>query len=139
MSFMHWLSNRLGRSSRPASRRSLPRRTVRPTLEAMEQRCTPADFSFTAALGGGHAAVTLQIAIEYPPQPFAPEIVTVSRLLPNGVILAYPPSPLTPPQSFDSGAPIRDLVPPNPCRGWLEAAQISSSMLLQPSDGGGVT
>jgi hypothetical protein len=139
MSLTHWLSERLGLSARPASRRKIraSRQTVRPMLEALEHRRTPSTLSFTAALGGGHAAVTLQIAIAIPSDPTAPEIVTVSRLLPNGAILAFPPSPVAPPQAF--GEPIHDFVSPGPLRGWLEAAQISSSMFIPPSDGGGVT
>jgi hypothetical protein len=64
----------------------------RPTLEALEDRCTPSTVSFTVAQGGGHSAVSLLVNVQHPPNRIAPEIVTVSRLLPNGVIQAHPPS-----------------------------------------------
>jgi hypothetical protein len=124
---------------RSPKQRACPRRrpAFRPTLEALEGRWTPSTLSFSAALGGGHSAVTLQISVEYPPGPVAPEIVTVSRVLPNGVIQAFPPNPVAPPQVF--GEPIHAFYPPGPIRGWLQAAQIDSSMFITSSDGGGVT
>ena len=114
-------------------------RTFRPTLEALEDRCTPSTLSFTAALGGGHSAVVLQIDVQYPPDPIAPEILTVSRLLPNGVIQEFPPTPIYPPSPFFPPAPVHDLYPPGPTRGWLQSADVSSSVFIPPSDGGGVT
>ena len=47
MSFTHWLSNRLGLSPRPTSRRKSPppRLGFRPTLEAMEDRLTPSTLT----------------------------------------------------------------------------------------------
>jgi hypothetical protein len=112
-------------------------RNFRPNLEALEDRCTPSVFSFSAALGGGNSAVSLLIDIQYPPQPIAPEIVTVSRLLPNGVIQQVPPNPCTPPNPGDPPLPIHDLFPPGSYRGWLQAAEVSSSVFIVPISAGG--
>ena len=69
-------------------------RKFRPTLDNLEDRCNPAGFFFTAALGGGNSAVMLLVDVQYPPQPIAPEIVAVSRLLPHGDIRQFPPQPI---------------------------------------------
>ena len=47
MSFTNWLSDSLGLSSRPASRRETPaaRRTFRPRLEALEDRWVPSTLT----------------------------------------------------------------------------------------------
>jgi len=114
----------------------MPARKFRPTLEVLEDRCTPSTFSFTAALGRGHSAVTLLVDVQTPPTPIAPEMVTIIRQLPNGVLQEHPPSPITPPQ------PIHDLFPPGPYRGWLQAAVVSSSVFIVPittGGGGGAT
>jgi hypothetical protein len=119
-------------------------RKYRPTLEALEDRCTPSGFSFTAALGHGHSAVSLFIDVQHPPSPIAPETVTISRLLPNGVIQEFPATPIAPPNPCDSAScsallPIYDLFPPGPYRGWLQAADISSDVFIVPTttgDGG---
>jgi hypothetical protein len=111
-------------------------RKFRPSLENLGDRCTPATFSFTAALGGGHSAVSLLIDVQIPPTPIAPEIVEVSRLLPNGVLQEAPPNPCTPPSSGTPSA-IHDLFPPGPYRGWLQAAGISSSVFIVPIPSGG--
>jgi hypothetical protein len=130
-----WFPSWMRSPKRPASPRKRP--GFRPTLESLEGRWTPSTLSFSASLGGGHSAVTLQISVEYPPNPVAPEIVTLSRVLPNGRIQAYPPDPVAPPQVF--GESIHEFYPPGPIRGWLQAAQIDSAMFIPQSDGGGVT
>jgi hypothetical protein len=119
-------------------------RKFRPTLEALEDRCTPATLSFTAALGGGHSAVSLLIEVQHPPQPFAPETVTILRLLPSGVLQEFPPEPvhpsepilpsepITPPEPTIPSVPAHDLFPPTPVRGWLQAADVNSSVFLVP-------
>ena len=107
-------------------------RTFRPSLEALEDRCTPSTVSFTVALGGGHSAVSLLVNVQVPPQPIASEIVTVSRLLPNGVIQAHVPQPIAPPNPAHPPNPIHDLFPPGPYRGWLQAADVSSSVFIVP-------
>ena len=112
-------------------------RNFRPNLEALEDRCTPSVFSFSAALGGGNSAVSLLIDIQYPPQPIAPEIVTVSRLLPNGVVQEYPPTPVVLPNPGFPPTPVHDLLPPGPYRGWLQAAEVSSSVFIVPISAGG--
>jgi hypothetical protein len=86
------------------------------------------------APGGGHSAVTLLIDV-------APEIVTISRLLPSGDIRDTPPSPLAPPNPIAPPSPIHDLVPPSAYRGCLQAADVSSDMFSAPittGDRGGV-
>jgi hypothetical protein len=107
-------------------------RTFRPTLEVLEDRCTPSTVSFTVALGGSHSAVSLLVNVQAPPQPLAPEIVTVNRLLPNGVIQAHSPNPITPPNPNVPPQPLHDLIPPGPYRGWLQAADVSSSVFIVP-------
>ena len=97
-------------------------RKFRPILEVLEDRPTPAAFSFTAALGGGHSAVSLLIEVQTPPQPIAPETVTIIRELPNVIIQEAPPNPCAPPNPGDPPPPIHDLFPPGPYRGWLEEA-----------------
>jgi hypothetical protein len=89
-------------------------RTFRPTLE---DRCTPSTLSLTAALGGGHSAVTLLVAVQAPPSPIAPGVVTIGRLLPNGVIQAHPPGPIIPPTPMAPPNPVHDLFSPGPYRG----------------------
>ena len=111
-------------------------RKFRPTLEALEDRCTPSAFSFTAALGGDHSAVTLLIEVQVPPNPIAPEMVTIIRELPNGIIQEAPPNPCTPPNPGDPPPPIHDLFPPGAYRGWLQAADVSSSVLIVPTTTG---
>jgi hypothetical protein len=112
-------------------------RKFRPTLEALEDRRTPATISFTAALGGGHSAVTLLIEVQVPPQPIAPEMVTIIRELPNGIIEEAPPNPCHPPNPGDPPLAIHDLFPPGPYRGWLQAADVNSSMFIVPITTGG--
>jgi hypothetical protein len=114
-------------------------RTFRPILEILEDRCTPSAFSFTAGLGHGHSAVTLLIEVQAPPNSIAPEIVAVSRVLPNGVIPETPPQPIVPPNPNLPPNPIHDLFPPGPYRGWLQAADISSSVFIVPITTGGST
>jgi hypothetical protein len=114
----------------------------RPTLEALEDRCTPATFSFLAALGGGHSAISLLIDVQVPPTPIAPETVTISRLLPNEVIREFAPIRITPPNSFAPPPPIHDLFPPGAYRGWLRAAGVSGGEFIVPTtsgDGGGTS
>jgi hypothetical protein len=112
-------------------------RTFRPTLETLEVRCTPASFSFTAALGGGHSAVSLLIEVQIPLTPIAPEMVTVIRELPNGVFQEHVPSPIAPPNPAHPPSPIHDLFPPGAYRGWLQAAGVSSSAFIVPITIGG--
>ena len=113
-------------------------RTFRLSLEPLEDRRTPSGFSFTAALGGGHSAVSLLVEL-HPPNPITPETVTIIRLLPNGVIQEAPPNPCTPPNPGDPPPPIHDLFPPGAYRGWLQAADVSSSMFIVPSTNGSGT
>jgi hypothetical protein len=112
-------------------------RKFRPTLETLEDRCTPATISFTAALGGGHSAVTLLIEVQTPPNPIAPEMVTIIRELPNGKIQEAPPNPCAPPNPIAPPTPIHDLFPPGAYRGWLQATDVSSSMFIVPITTGG--
>ena len=114
-------------------------RKFRPTLEALEDRCTPSTFSFTAALGGGHSAVTLLIDVQASPSPISPETVTILRELPNGIIQEAPPNPCHPPNPGDPPPPIHELFPPGPYRGWLQAADVSSSAFIVPITPGGNT
>jgi hypothetical protein len=117
-------------------------RTFRPTLEALEDRCTPSTVSFTVALGGGHSAVSLLVNVQVSSNSIAPEIVTVSRLLPNGVIQAHSPNPIAPPNPAVPPQPLRDLFPPGPDRGLLQAVDVSSSVFIVPitdGTGGGLT
>jgi hypothetical protein len=114
-------------------------RKFRPAMEALEDRCTPSTFSFTAALGGGHSAVTLLVEVQHPPNPIAPEMVTIVRELPNGVVQEAPPNPCTPPNPGDPPPQIRDLFPPGPYRGWLQAADVSSSAFIVTITPGGNT
>jgi hypothetical protein len=112
--------------------------TFRPTVETLEDRRTPTNFFLTAALGGGHSAVALLIDI-HPPQPIAPETVTIIRELPNGIILEAPPNPCHPPNPGHPPPPIHELFPPGPYRGWLEAAGVSSDAFIVPVTVGGGT
>jgi len=116
-------------------------RKFRPTLEALEDRCTPTIFSFMAALGGGHSAVTLLVEVEHPSSPIAPEMVTVIRELPNGKFQEVVPQPIAPPNPAHPPNPIHDLFPPGAYRGWLQAADVSSSAFIVPimTGGGGNT
>jgi hypothetical protein len=116
-------------------------RTSRPSLEALEDRCTPSTVSFTVALGGGHSAVSLLVNVQTPPNPIAPGVVTIRRVLPNGVVQARPPTPIAPPNRLIPPTPIHDLIPPTPIRGLLQAADVSSSVFIVPitTGAGGVT
>ncbi len=64
MSFSHWLSNRLGLSPRPASRRKTPatRRTFRPTLEALEARWVPSTLTVSSIADTGAGSLRADIA-----------------------------------------------------------------------------
>ena len=64
MSFTHWLSNRLGLSPRPASRRKAPaaRRTVRPCLERLEDRWVPSTLTVLNNLDSGAGSLRADIA-----------------------------------------------------------------------------
>jgi predicted outer membrane repeat protein len=64
MSLTRWLSNRLGLSSRPVSRRkpSARRRTVRPTLEALEDRWVPSTLTVRNNLDSGAGSLRAEIA-----------------------------------------------------------------------------
>jgi hypothetical protein len=114
-------------------------RTFRPTLETLEDRCTPSTSSFIAALGGGHSPVTLLVEVQVPPQPLAPEMVTIIRELPNGVFQEHSPNPIAPANLLHTPTPIHDLFPPGPYRGWLQAAGISSDVFIVPISTGGST
>jgi hypothetical protein len=113
-------------------------RKFRPTLETLEDRCTPASFSITAALGGGHSAVTLLVEVQAPPTPIAPEMVTIIRELPNGKIQEAPPNPCVPPNPGDPPPRLHDLFPPGAYRGWLQAADVGSDAFIVPVTGGGI-
>jgi hypothetical protein len=114
-------------------------RKFRPILEALEDRCTPSTFSFTAALGDGHSAVTLLVEVQTPTSPIAPEMVTIIRELPNGVLQEHSPNPIVPPNPVIPPTPIRALFPPGAYRGWLEAAGVSSDAFIVPITPGGNT
>jgi hypothetical protein len=107
-------------------------RTFRPTLEALEDRRTPATLTGFPAQLGGNSAVTLLTDVRHPPNPIAPEVVTIYRLLPNGVIQAIPPQPIVPPNPIAPSQPIHDLFPPGPDRGLLQAADVSSDAFIAP-------
>jgi hypothetical protein len=64
MSFTHWLSNHLGLSPRPASRRNTPavRPTLRPTLEALEDRWVPSTLTVLNNLDSGAFSLRAEIA-----------------------------------------------------------------------------
>ena len=55
MALTRWLSNRLGRSPRPASRPKTPnaRRVFRPTLERLDDRCLPSAGALDPNFGNG--------------------------------------------------------------------------------------
>jgi hypothetical protein len=111
-------------------------RKFRPTLEALEDRCTPATLTgFPAQLGD--SAVTLLINVQIPPQPIAPETVTIIRALPNGVLQEFPPVSIFPPNPGAPPDPIHDLFPPGAYRGWLQAADVSTDVFLVPITTGG--
>jgi predicted outer membrane repeat protein len=59
-----WLSNRLGLSSRPASRRKAPAATYtfRPTLEALEDRWLPSTLTVSNNLDSGTGSLRAEIA-----------------------------------------------------------------------------
>jgi len=63
--------------------------TFRPQLEALEERCTPTcigdSCSLEAPLGGHSPVITAVTA------------TTMTLTTPNGHLVAYPPSPITPP------------------------------------------
>src|SRR5262249_15496042 len=64
MSFTHWLSNHLGLSPRPASRRNTlaVRPTLRPTLEALEDRWMPSTLTVLNNLDSGSGSLRAEIA-----------------------------------------------------------------------------
>src|SRR4051794_36064950 len=64
MSFTHWLSNHLGLSPRPASRRKTPaaRPIFRPTLEALEDRWLPSTLTVLNNLDSGPGSLRADIA-----------------------------------------------------------------------------
>jgi hypothetical protein len=64
MSFTTWLSDRLGLSPRPVSRRKTPaaRPAFRPTLEALEQRWVPSTLTVTSAANSGTGSLRTEIA-----------------------------------------------------------------------------
>src|SRR5438309_10233255 len=66
MSFTHWLSKRLG-LPRPASRRRAPaaRRTFRPRLECLEERCVPSVLPVTSTLDDVSRRGTLRYAVAH--------------------------------------------------------------------------
>jgi hypothetical protein len=113
-------------------------RTFHPALEPLEDRRTPSTVSsnivigdsFPVPLGGGHSAVTLLVNVQIPPASIAPETVTLSRLLPNGIIREVPPQPITPPNPNSPPSPVHELFAPGPLRGWLQAAGLDSSAFI---------
>src|SRR5262245_36020781 len=110
--------------------------TSRLRIERLEDRATPSASSFSAALGGGPSAVLLDVTVTAPTGDF-PEIVAVSRMLPNGRVVEAPRQPIAPPNPIAPPVPIRELLPPGPLRGWFQAADISSNELI--IRGGGST
>jgi hypothetical protein len=64
MSFTHWLSNHLGLSPRPASRRKTraARPTFRPTLQALEGRWLPSTLTVLNNLDSGAGSLRAEIA-----------------------------------------------------------------------------
>ena len=64
MSLTRWLSNHLGLSLRPASRRKTraARPTVRPALQALEDRWVPSTLTVTSAADSGPVSLRAEIA-----------------------------------------------------------------------------
>src|SRR5437870_13147148 len=98
-------------------------------LEVMELegRCTPT--SFTAVLGGDHAAVSLAISIISPKPYTSQEIVTVSMSLPHGKLVAFPPAQITPPSSGSPPQAIHELLSSGALRGRQQSAHFDGSFV----------
>jgi hypothetical protein len=88
MSFTRWLSNHLGLSPRPVSRRETPatRPTFRPTLEAMEDRCVLSTLTVTTNLDSGAGSLRADIAAAHPGDTidFAPSLNGQTIMLTSG-------------------------------------------------------
>ena len=91
MSFTRWLSNHLGLSPRPASRRKThaARRTVRPTLEALEDRWMPSTLTVLNNLDSGAGSLRTEIAVAHNGDTivFAPSLVGQTITLTSGQLL----------------------------------------------------
>jgi predicted outer membrane repeat protein len=87
MSITHWLSNHLGRSRRPASRRNTP--TLRPTLEALEDRWLPSTLTVLNNLdsGAGSLRAGIAAALNGDTIVFAPSLVGQTITLTSGELL----------------------------------------------------
>jgi hypothetical protein len=108
--------------------------SLRPQLEQLEDRCTPASLSFIAPLGHGNAAVSLAVTIQYPDHPGDPCFVSVQQVLPNGTINQTPTDPCAP-QLF-ANVPLNQFIPPGALRGLLQSAGVNSSVFIVPPGGG---
>jgi hypothetical protein len=128
----------------------MARSCFRPQVSQLEDRCTPSSFSFSAGIGGGHSAVRLLVQVYIPTEPLMPEVVTLTKFLPNGTSMMFPPTAMKiPMNALKANIPMHDLfIPPEPIipqepflpgdsiLGLLEAAHINSSMFI-PHEGGG--
>ncbi len=113
------------------------RSSLRPQLEQLEDRCTPASLSFVAPLGQGNAAVSLAVLIQYPTAPGDPCFVSVQQVLPNGTInQMVPPTPVAP-QLF-ANVPLNQIIPSGALLGLLQSAGVNSSVFIVPPGGGDV-
>jgi hypothetical protein len=112
----------------------------RPQVTQLEDRCTPASFSFWAGLGGGASAVRLFVLVEAPPSSILPEVVTVTEFLPNGRFVTAPPNPCRiATNAITANLPLHLLFDPSAVRGLLEAAHVNSSAFIPSGGGGGGT
>jgi hypothetical protein len=91
MSFTYWLSNHLGLSLRPASRRKTPtaRPTFRPVLEALENRLVPSTLRVTNNQDSGPGSLRAEIAAAHNGDTivFAPSLNGQTITLTNGELL----------------------------------------------------